>query len=119
MYDRRDNQTLYPQMVYVGIFGQFKNERPELLPAIETTFGMWKKMYPEAKVAKFGTGLERYPSQQRNSYQNPQFYGYVGTIRLDDAGWIRVGAELPESFQSGNPDSVHTASGWRHEAADL
>ena len=27
-------------------------------------------------MAKFGTGLERYPSQQRNSYQNPQFYGY-------------------------------------------
>ncbi len=70
MYDRRDNQTLYPQMLYTGINGRFKNERLELLPAIETTFGMWKKMYPDSQVAQFGTGLERYPQSQRSSYMN-------------------------------------------------
>lgn len=70
MYDRRDNQTLYPQMLYTGINGRFKNERLELLPAIETTFGMWKKMYPESEVALFGTGLDRYPQSQRSGYMN-------------------------------------------------
>jgi hypothetical protein len=71
MYDRRDNETLYPQMVYTGINGRFKGEKLELLPAIETTFAMWKRMYPESEVAQFGTGLEFYPQSKRNNYQNP------------------------------------------------
>ncbi len=71
MYDRRDNQTLYPQMVYTGINGRFKGEKLELLPAIETTFGMWRQMYPESEVAQFGTGLERYSQSQRSGYTNP------------------------------------------------
>jgi hypothetical protein len=75
MYDRRDNETLYPQMLYTGINGQFKGEQLELLPAIETTFAMWKKMYPESMVAQFGTGLERYPNFQRDSYSDPDRFG--------------------------------------------
>ena len=69
MYDRGDNETLYPQMIYTGINGSFKNERLELLPAIETTFAMWKKMYLESRIAQFGTGLERYSQSQQNNYQ--------------------------------------------------
>ena len=44
MYDRRDIETLYPQMVYTGISGTFKGEKLELLPVVETTWAMWKKM---------------------------------------------------------------------------
>ncbi|HJP31651.1 MAG: DUF3179 domain-containing (seleno)protein [Candidatus Latescibacteria bacterium] len=75
MYDRRDNETLYPQMIFTGINGRFKGERLELMPAIETTFKMWKMMYPEAQVAQFGTGLERYSKSQSDNYQNPDRFG--------------------------------------------
>lgn len=75
MYDRRDNQTLYPQMVYTGINGDFKGDQFELLPAIETTFAMWKQMYPESQVAQFGTGPDRYPQSQRSNYENPNRFG--------------------------------------------
>ena len=71
MYDRRDNETLYPQMIYTGINGRRKGERLKLLPAIETTFSMWKQMFPDGTVAQFGTGLERYSQSTKNNYQNP------------------------------------------------
>ncbi|MDA0334936.1 MAG: DUF3179 domain-containing (seleno)protein [bacterium] len=90
MYDRRDNETLYPQMVYTGINGRFKGEQLELLPAIETTFAMWKKMYPESQVAQFGTGLERYSQQQSRKYQSAdRFASYpYGDYRTNDGYFI-------------------------------
>ena len=99
MYDRRDNQTLYPQMLYTGINGQFKGEQLELLPAIETTFAMWKQMYPESEVALFGTGLDRYPQSQRNNYQNPNRFGVYpyDDYRTNDGYFIAP-------LTTGNPD---------------
>ena len=38
MYDRRDNATLYPQMIYTAINGARKNEQLELMPVVETTW---------------------------------------------------------------------------------
>jgi hypothetical protein len=42
MYDRRDGEMLYPQIIYTAINGQDQGRRLELLPAVETT---WK--YPD------------------------------------------------------------------------
>ena len=70
MYDRRDGTTLYPQMLYTGITGTYKNEQLELLPVVETTWAMWKKMYPDSKAAQFGTGLERYPASRQSRYNS-------------------------------------------------
>jgi hypothetical protein len=76
MYDRRDNTTLYPQMIYTGINGSFKGEQLELLPAIVTTFDMWKKMYPDSQVAVSGTGLNIYPQWQSDRYASEEVYGF-------------------------------------------
>jgi hypothetical protein len=70
MYDRRDNETLYPQMIYTAINGVDKGSQLELLPVIETTWKMWKRMYPDTQVAAGGTGLERYSSSVQNSFSS-------------------------------------------------
>ena len=85
MYDRRDGLTLYPQMIYTGINGNFMGEKLELLPIVETTWSMWKKMYPGTEVALAGTGLDRYDSRKRDRYLRPgqyEIYPY-GTYRED------------------------------------
>ena len=43
MYDRRDGSTLYPQMIYTAINGGDLGAQLELLPVIETSWGMWKR----------------------------------------------------------------------------
>jgi hypothetical protein len=74
MYDRRDFRTLYPQMIYTGITGDFKDDKLELLPVVETTYRLWKQMYPETLVAQSGTGLEAYGSRANSYALNPTIY---------------------------------------------
>jgi hypothetical protein len=76
MYDRRDFETLYPQMIYTGIQGTFRGEQLELLPIIETTWSMWQKMYPDTKVAQGATGLQGYSSSQRDRYSIESYFRY-------------------------------------------
>ena len=85
MYDRRDGLSLYPQMIYTGISGNYTGEKLELLPIVETTWSMWKQMYPGTEVALSGTGLDRYDSDKRNRYLRAghyEIYPY-GTYRED------------------------------------
>ncbi len=91
MYDRRDEQTLYPQMIFTGINGQFKQEKLELLPVVETTWALWKKMYPNTQVIQRGTGLERYNDLQQVTYsirkvylQYPYFSRSTGDYRTNN-----------------------------------
>jgi len=74
MYDRRDDATLYPQMIYTGISGSFKDQQLELLPVVETTWAMWKRLHPDTRVAQLGTGLDRYGDRQRSNYGSVELY---------------------------------------------
>lgn len=78
MYDRRDGLTLYPQMIYTSINGDDPGQRLELLPVVETTWSMWKKMYPNTTVIEASTGWERYlgdrPAYNERAYQT---YPYI------------------------------------------
>ena len=74
MYDRRDGETLYPQMIFTAINGSDKGKQLELLPVIETTWEMWKQMYPDAQVAQRGTGLEAYSNSTQNNFSNLNSY---------------------------------------------
>lgn len=84
MYDRRDDTTLYPQMIYRAINGADVGKPLELLPVVETTWGMWKKMYPNTTVIEAGTGWERYagerPIYTERAYES---YPYI-SARLGD-----------------------------------
>ncbi len=74
MYDRRDNETLYPQMIFKAIQGPRKNEELQLLPVVETTWGYWKKLYPNTKVVSGQTGvygLGSYRDYPYGAYRSP------------------------------------------------
>ncbi len=86
MYDRRDGTTLYPQMIYTAINGDDVGSRLELLPVVETTWAMWKQMYPNTTVVEVGTGWERYQSDRAPytevAYTNyPYFSSRLGDYR--------------------------------------
>ena len=77
MYDRRDQETLYPQMVYKGVVGPRQGEALELLPVIETTWKQWKRFYPDTKVVDGNTGV--YRIGQYTNY--PYVDGFQGDYR--------------------------------------
>ncbi len=66
MHDRRDNETLYPQMISKGIVGRRAGEELKLLPVMETTWGYWKRLYPNTRVISGHTGV--YPINQYTAY---------------------------------------------------
>jgi hypothetical protein len=86
MFDQRDRKTLYPQMIYTGISGTYEGERLELLPLVETTWSMWRRIYPDSTVPLPGTGWEIFPRRDKfpvsfySSY--PYFWSRYGDYRL-------------------------------------
>ncbi len=68
MYDRRDRKTLYPQMIYTAINGSTNDLK--LLPVVETTWGLWKQLYPRTTVVSVQTGIPRnYGAYPYGSYR--------------------------------------------------
>ena len=84
MFDRRGDQTLYPQMIYTAINSSESDQRLELLPAVETTWAMWRKMHPDTQVAQAGTGWGYYRGN-RPTYPIDQytFYPYISRSQGD------------------------------------
>ena len=68
MYDRLSGNTFFPQMCYLGnVRNQNEDEfdfvltgdHLELMPIIETTWGVWKALYPNTTVLSDNTGFSR------------------------------------------------------------
>ncbi len=80
MYDRRDNSTLYPQLLFTGIEGPRLGERLEQIPVTETTWATWKTLYPDTQVVAGGTystsRYVRYPyvSSRLGDYRTSNSY---------------------------------------------
>ena len=73
MYDRRDQTTLYPQMLHVPVDGPGVEEL-QLMPVIETTWRYWQQLYPNSKVVSVNTGAysaNRYQAYPYGSYRSP------------------------------------------------
>ena len=71
MYDRRDGDTLYPQMISKGVSGPKTGDELTLMPVVETTWGYWKQLYPNAKVVSGVTG-----TYNTSQYRNYPYGGY-------------------------------------------
>ncbi len=75
MYDRRHDDTLYPQMTHIGIKGYGTERELALMPVIETTWGNWKRLYPGTSVVSSGSRgtfhSERYTVYPYTGYRNP------------------------------------------------
>jgi hypothetical protein len=86
MYDRRDEETLYPQMIHAAISGPRKGDKLELLPATETPWGLWKKLHPQTTIAQASTGLDHYPSYIQALYPLETYRRYpYGDYRSNHA----------------------------------
>ncbi len=84
LYNRRDEKTLYPQMIYAGISGAYKGPRLQLLPVVETTWGLWRTLHPHTTVVQAATGLDRYPDYIRALYPLDSYDHYpYGNYRSD------------------------------------
>ena len=55
MYDRRDGNTLYPQIFSTAVDGPRKGESLTLLPVVETNWSTWQRLYPDTRVIASGT----------------------------------------------------------------
>ncbi len=66
MYDRRDRQSLYPQMIYKAVLGPRQGEELELLPVTECTWGYWKRIHPDTRV--IDANAAGYPASQYTEY---------------------------------------------------
>ncbi len=75
MYDRRFEDTLYPQMTHIGIRGYGTEQELTLMPVVETTWGNWKRIHPGTLIVSSGsTGMyrpERYSSYPYTGYREP------------------------------------------------
>lgn len=58
LYDRATNSN-WSQVGLQCINGSLIGERPDLVTVLETTWGVWKTMYPQTKVLTTNTGFSR------------------------------------------------------------
>ncbi len=86
LYNRNDEETLYPQMMHAAISGPTKGDKLKLLPVTETTWGLWKKMHPQTTIAQASTGLDHYPSYIQKLYPAETYRRYpYGDYRSNHA----------------------------------
>jgi len=78
MYDRRDDSTLYPQILFSAIEGPREGEKLELLPVVETTWATWKILYPNTQVVAGGS----YSQSRYTSY--PYISSNLGDYRTSN-----------------------------------
>ena len=71
-------------MIYAAISGANRGKRLQLLPVVETTWGLWRALHPHTTVVQAATGLERYPDYIRALYPLEAYGHYpYGNYRSD------------------------------------
>jgi hypothetical protein len=100
LYDRSDQESLYPQMIFTGISGPHKGKRLQLLPVTETTWGLWKQLHPDTRIVQAGTGLERYDFALRHIYDDERYRNYpYGAYRNDHQAIMFMPTTAPLNFE--------------------
>ncbi|MEE9574026.1 MAG: DUF3179 domain-containing (seleno)protein [Candidatus Neomarinimicrobiota bacterium] len=88
MYDRKSD-SYWPQMLLESAAGTRQNEPLKLLPLLETTWGSWKKLFPNSKVLNSNTNhsrdYDRYPYGNYKNCNAPDCGDYIYfPIEIDD-----------------------------------
>lgn len=75
MYDRRDKQSLWPQMSRRSTCGADVNRSLSMMPLVEMRWGHWRELHPDTKILTDGNGFQRtYPyGDYRAPNTNPLF----------------------------------------------
>ena len=71
MFDRRDNESLWPQMNREASCGASVGTDLEMLPVMEMTWEKWKELHPDTKVISSETGHTRDYTTSGYPYGNP------------------------------------------------
>jgi len=71
MFDRRDNESLWPQMNRQANCGANVDTELEMLPVVEMTWGKWKELHPNTRVISSETGHSRNYTTSGYPYGNP------------------------------------------------
>jgi hypothetical protein len=76
MFDRRDDESLWPQMIRGARCGPATGTRLEMIPVVEMRWNRWKALHPETQVLSRETG-------HRFSY-GPRSYPYGPYEQIDN-----------------------------------
>lgn len=67
MYDRRENESLWPQMNRGARCGPETGTALSMLPVIEMTWDQWRRLHPDTNVLSSDTGFDRDYSSERQA----------------------------------------------------
>lgn len=84
MYDRRENESLWPQMSRGARCGPETGTPLSTLPVIEMTWGHWRRLHPDTKVLSSETGYSRDYSTDRRPAQRPPSLAASSTTPSDE-----------------------------------
>lgn len=70
MFDRRENESLWPQMLRGATCGASIGTELEMLPVMEMTWGKWKELHPNTNVISSQTGFSRDYTENGYPYGN-------------------------------------------------
>lgn len=75
MYDRRTDESLWPQMLRGARCGPSDGTALAMVPAIEMTWAAWRTLHPDTRVVSSNTGFQRdytrYPYGSYDRIDNP------------------------------------------------
>ncbi|MFB6273899.1 MAG: DUF3179 domain-containing protein [Salinibacter sp.] len=81
MYDRRDNESLWPQMNRQANCGSAVGTQLDMIPVVEMRWPKWKALHPNTKVVSDGGGFDRtYPYGNYEALNDLPFT----TVEYDD-----------------------------------
>lgn len=83
MYDR-DTDSHWSQLLYMGVEGEYKGIKADLLPVIETSWANWKAMFPNSAVLSEETGHDfPYQYYPYGDYRTQESFFLFSVIPLD------------------------------------
>jgi hypothetical protein len=80
MYDHQTD-SLWSHFTGAAITGSFEGTKLEIQPALQTSWGLWKELYPDTLVLDKGVA---YRSDGYNFYYASSSAGVIGETRIDD-----------------------------------
>ena len=84
LYDRRTEESLWPQMARSGKCGPADNLRLFSYPVLESTWAGWKELYPNTLVVSGETGFDRdYTANPYGNYGEPENPSLLFPMEID------------------------------------
>lgn len=116
LYDRATD-SMWPQMMLQSVKGENRGKESPFYQLIETTWGIWKKWYPESKVMSFsenvGTDYDKYPYGDYRTNDNYLLFSVPTKLKnipnKERILGVRLNGQVTQvslkNFSDGNPYS--------------